>query len=146
MKLSHTLALFCSAALTSLSCDRATPTTTTRRGPLSHRVVHLATGDSVEWQQTLPALVDDYPPGVLVEFYPFTTTADTAILRGKARALLPLVVPEVEARQPAFIVLRAVDLPAAKRVGIYRLMNLGTVFEKRGDGHWYESDSPTPAF
>jgi hypothetical protein len=33
-----------------------------------------------------------------------------------------------------------------RRLGIYRLNNLGTVFEKRSDGHWYELDSPTRAF
>lgn len=118
-------------------CDRATSRTTTYHG-MEACIVHLPSGDSVEWQATLAAQADNAPPGVLVEFYPFRSLADSEALHREALGFFDIAYPELRPRKPGFIVLRAVDLRTAQRTGIYRLNNFGFVFERRADGHWYE--------
>jgi hypothetical protein len=125
-------ALFGVAAL---ACDRATAKTT-MYSSLSERVVHLAGGDSVEWQATLPVVATDAPPAVLIEFYPFTPP-DTAELRRVAIELLPVVVRELPPPVQDVVILRAVSLPTAQRVGKYSLQTFGVVFERRTNGRWY---------
>jgi hypothetical protein len=130
-------------AIAVLSCDRATPQSTTY-SQLSNRIVRLPSGDSVEWQTTLAAQAANAPPGVLVEFFPFRALADSTNLHHEALELFEVAYPELRARQPGFLVLRAVDVRTAQRTGIYKMNNFGFVFERRSDGHWYEYGTAGP--
>ena len=124
-------------------CERATPKTLVY-SEISARIVHLSNGDSVEWQLTVPAEAAGSPTGLLVEYYPFRPNRDTTVLRQDAHAFFPIVWREVATRSPGFIVLRAVNLRAAERTGVYQIQNFGVVFEPRDDGCWYEYQSHGP--
>ena len=140
MKRTLTIAI---AFLAALACERATPNSTTF-GKVNDRIVRLPSGDSIEWQLTLPALVKGSPPGLLVEFHPFHSMDDTVGLRSLALDLFPIALRELGPRNPRFIVLRAVSLPAKDRKGIYKLHNYGFVFDRRSDGRWYRLGDSIP--
>jgi len=136
--------LFSGLALALISgCDRATPNATTY-GRMSSRIVRLRSGDSVERQSTLQVAVPDGPSGRIAEFFPFIRLADTEALRAKAVALLDVVHPEFETSDVAFLALRAVELPVARRHGIYTIHNYAFVFERRSDGRWYALADTVP--
>src|SRR5689334_18523778 len=56
--------------------------TTTVAGTLSDSIVHLVTGDSLEWQSFGPLRITGKPEGLLVTYHPFVDLADTTRLRG----------------------------------------------------------------
>ena len=106
-------------------------------GKFSKQVVHLTNGDSVQLQARVAAVGQGPSPGIMFVFYPFQDLSDTHRLRRTAVALFLYVRPELDSAPPPFVVLRAVDLPAERRVGFYKIHNHGFVVERRGDGVWY---------
>ena len=118
--------------------------TTTASAPPSDSVVYLAIGDSVEWQSFGPARVTGQPDGLLVTYHPFFDIADTARVRRTSLAFFDSLRTKFVGGEPPFVVLRAVNLPAAKRVGPHQLHAWGLVIEKRADGHWYGLHEVTP--
>ena len=122
-------------------------TTVTAYTHLSDTVVHLSTGDSVEFQATGPAVVPNKAPGLLVTFRPYFTLGDTVRVRAAAIAFFQTLPPSMTA-DPAFVVMRAVDVPAARRNkgGYYDLKTFGVVLERHGDGRWYGYQDSIPAY
>jgi hypothetical protein len=105
---------------------------------LSDSVVHLPTGDSIEFQATGPAEVPNSLPGLMITYYPFFPIADTARVKSAALALFHAVRARAAgAPPPPFVVLRAVDRRAAERRGVYQQQVFGVVLERRSDGRWY---------
>ena len=131
------------ACLAAVACERATPRGTLFR-KVNDRIVRLASGDSIEWQLTLPASVSGSSPGLLVEFYPFRSMDDTVGLRSIALKLFPIAMRELSPRNPSFIVLRAVSVPAKDRKGVYHMRAYGFVFDHRPDGRWYRLGDSVP--
>jgi hypothetical protein len=131
------------ACVAALACEKATPNRTVFT-KVNDRIVRLASGDSIEWQLTLPMSVDGRPPGLLVEFYPFRSMVDTVALRSIALDLFPIALRELGSRNPAFIVVRAVSLPARDRKGRYYMQNYGFAFDHRSDGRWYRLRDSVP--
>jgi len=112
-------------------------------GRLGTDTLRLFNGDSVELQSRLPVVVQGERPGRMYMYYPFRDLSDTVRLRRIAVGVFMKVRSELEVRPPAFLVMRAVNLPTAKRTGRYNITNYGFVIERRPDGHWYflgESD------
>ena len=105
---------------------------------LSDSVVHLPTGDSLEFQATGPAEVPDRPPGLMITYHPFFPIADTARVKSAALALFRAVRERAGGTPPPpFVVLRAVGRRAAERRGTYEQQVFGVVLERRPDGRWY---------
>jgi len=109
-------------------------------GQLQSDTLRLVNGDSVELQARLPAVVPGSSPGRMYMYYPFCDLADSVRLRRIAVGVFMQVRSELEKAPPAFVVLRAVNLPTAQRKGRYNIENYGFVIEHRGDGHWYFLD------
>jgi hypothetical protein len=135
--------IIATTCLALFGCKKATPKGTLF-GKVDDRIVHLPSGDSIEWQLTLPASVKGSPPGILVEFYPFQSIGDTVALRSTALALFPIAIRELSSGSPNFLVLRAVSLRARDRKGFYHIHNYGFVFDHRSDGHWYRLNDSIP--
>jgi hypothetical protein len=111
---------------------------------LSDSIVHLATGDSIEWQSAGPAVVTGQPAGLLVTYYPFFDLSDTTRVVRTALAFFTRLRSKFEAEEPPFVVLRAVSLRAARRKGMYGMHAFGVVVQKRVDGRWYQLDDSIP--
>jgi hypothetical protein len=129
-----------------LACADRPETPRARRGGyvteythLSDSVVHLPTGDSIEFQATGPAEVPNSPPGLMITYHPFFPIADTARVKSAALALFRAVRERAGgAPPPPFVVLRAVGRRAAERRGpYYEQQVFGVVLERRADGRWY---------
>ena len=116
---------------------------TTVVGSLSDSIVHLATGDSIEWQSAGPAQVAGQPEGLLVTYHPYFELADTARVRRTAVAFFNALRPKLVDREPPFVVLRAVSLRSAERNGPTPLRAYGVVLERRVDGQWYRLGDST---
>ena len=110
-------------------------------------VIHLPSGDSIEFQATGPAMVPNEAPGLLVTFYPFFAFQDSSRVRGSALAFLQMLLPILPER-PSWVVMRAVNVPAARRNrgSYYPIKAFGVVVEYHKDGRWYELQDTTPAF
>jgi hypothetical protein len=115
-------------------------------GHLSSEVVQLPTGDSLELQAEVPAVVEGSLPGKMFVFYPFSDLSDTIRLRHLATALLLSLRARLDSSPPPFVVLRAVNVPAAKRnqIGAYEIEQFGFVVERRTDGQWYFLNQSEP--
>ncbi len=111
---------------------------------LSDSIVHLATGDSIEWQSAGPTVVTGKPAGLLVTYYPFFDLSDTTRVVRTALAFFASLRSKFEAEEPPFVVLRAVSLRAAERNGMYGMQAFGVVVQKRSDGRWYQLDDSIP--
>jgi hypothetical protein len=114
---------------------------------LTDSIVYLPYGDSLEFQATGPAVVPHEAPGLMVTFHPFFSLDDTVRVRKAALVFFQSLLPRLTG-PPPFIVLRAVDVPAARRNqgGYYPLHAFGVVLETHDDGRWYELHQTTPAF
>jgi hypothetical protein len=83
----------------------------------------------------------------MVTYHPFFSISETTRVRAAALALCQSLLPHL-AQLPGFIVMRAVDVPAARRNqgGFYKLHAFGVVLEHHDDGRWYELHHSEPAF
>jgi hypothetical protein len=118
----------------------------TREGPLWDRIVHLPSGDSVQVQSSIPAVVPNAPTGLLLTFHPFFPLTDSARVRAVAVALFQGMLAHTDTALPPFVVLRAVDKSSAERIGAYRMSAFGVVLERHADGVWYFLNETKPAF
>ena len=130
-------------AATAVACARGESASsgglyTTRYGHLADSVVHLQSGDSLEFQATGAATVDSGPPGLMVTYFPFAGLSDTSRVRSVALEFFRQLRPHMFGN-PAFVVMRAVDVRASVRqqTGLYSMHTYGVVIEKRADGRWY---------
>lgn len=106
-------------------------------GRLKSDTLRLFNGDSVELQATLPAVIEGSPPGRMYIYYPFRDLSDAVRLRRIALGVFMHVWSDLAKDPPAFVVMRAVNLPTAQRTGQYNIVNYGFVIERRQDGRWY---------
>lgn len=118
--------------------------TTTRTGPLSDSIVHLAGGDSVEWQSFGPLTITGRPEGLLVTYHPFFALSDTEHVRRTALSFFDSLRTKFTNGEPPYIVLRAINLRAAQRDSGRRSSAYGVVLERRTDGLWYSLDDSIP--
>jgi hypothetical protein len=144
------LPLFLIAVLTASAFSaplRAQQGVATAYGHLADSVVHLPGGDSLEFQATGPAVVPTSAPGLMITYHPYFSLADTARVRTLALAFFESLLPHL-GDTPPFVVLRAVDVPAARRNqgGVYHLNAFGVVLEQHRDGRWYCLHESVPAF
>ena len=141
----RTTAVVAMIVVTSAGCRR--DTTVTAYTHLSDTIVHLSTGDSLEFQATGPAVVPNKAPGLMVTFHPYFALSDTVRVRAAAIAFFQTLPPQMTA-DPRFVVMRAVDVPAARRNkgGYYDLKSFGVVLERRSDGRWYGLKESVPAY
>ena len=123
-------------AIASVLAACATPDTQVF-GRLSSDTLHLFNGDSIELQGTQPAVIQGQPAGLMYFYYPFRDLTDSARLRKIALGVFIHFWADISSSQPPFVVLRAVNLPTARRQGFHNIVNYGFVIEHRPDGHWY---------
>ena len=119
-------------------------TTVTLAGHLTDSVVHLKSGDSVEFQSTGPAVVPT-GTGLVVTYRPYFSLDDTARVRGVALEFFWALLPRITT-SPPFVVMRAIDVPAARRNqgGYYEIHTFGVVLERHADGQWYGMGEVAP--
>jgi hypothetical protein len=120
--------------------------TTTVTGALSDSIVHLAAGDSLEFQSFGPAQVTGQPEGLLVTYHPFVSMSDSVRIRRVAIVFFDSLRTKFRYGEPPFVVMRAVDLRASERMGALRvpMHAYGLVLEKRADGRWYGLHETSP--
>lgn len=117
---------------------------TTRFGPLSDTIIHLANGDSAELQSSGPVTVPKQPQGLMVTYHPSFGIDDTARVTATALLLFDALRPRFVDGEPPWIVLRAADRAAAERnAGGGRDAFYGVVIERHPDGHWYRLNGST---
>jgi hypothetical protein len=120
---------------------------TTTYTHLSDTIIHLPRGDSIELQGSGPAIVPNEPAGLLITYRPFYSLSDTIAVSRVALELFQELIPHFTGR-PLFVVMRAVNVPAARRNqgGYYPLSAYGVVLERHSDNRWYLLNESQPAF
>jgi hypothetical protein len=120
--------------LCTTGCGDATPGRSVEiYGRFSNEIVHLPSGDSLEYQARIPVRVPE-GPGAVYMYYPFAPMDDTVRLKRIALDLFRSIRPGLDSASVAFVVMRAVDKRAADRVGVYEIKQYGVVVRRRAQG------------